>query len=178
MNIKLKKHINLTVLVTFLFVVILSLFIIIKLKKEDPITLEAKLFLGKEMPVGEVLDITTGEDYSEKIKNGKVLLVYLVSGCDACKKEIQLINEANKESNSEIKFFGIMLEKNELVNEYVKKHNINFPILIDKDGKLFEALNIKYFPTNFKLENGVIERASFGSPKNQADLAELIISKR
>ncbi len=178
MNIKLKKHINITVLVTFLVVVILSFFIIIWLKKEDPIALAEKSFLGKEMTVGEVFDINSNEDYAEKIKNGKVLLVYLVSGCDACKKEIQLINETNKESDSEIKIFGIMFEKSESVNEYIKKQNINFPILIDKDGKLIKALNLQYFPANFILENGVIERASFGSPRNQQDLSELIISKR
>ncbi len=71
-----------------------------------------------------------------------------------------------------------MFEKSESVNEYIKKQNINFPILIDKDGKLIKALNLQYFPANFILENGVIERASFGSPRNQQDLSELIISKR
>lgn len=174
MSIKLKKHINITVLVTFVVVVILSFFIITRFKKEDPIALEAKSLIGKGIPVAELLDINTGEDYSEKIKNGEVLLVYLISGCDACKKEIQLINE----SNSETKIFGIMFEKNESVKEYMKKQNINFPMLIDKDGKLLEGLKLKYFPANFKLESGVIEGASFGSPKNQEDLLELIMSKR
>jgi peroxiredoxin len=148
------------------------------IRKEDPVIAEAKSLIGKKIPVSEVFDVNTGENYSEQVENGKVLLIYLVSGCDACKKEIQLINEANIESNSETRIFGVMFEKNELVNEYVKKHNINFPILIDKDGKILKELNLKYFPTNFKLENGIIEKASFGSPKNQKDLSELIISKR
>ena len=126
------------------------------------------------MPVEEVFDINTSDDYSEKIRNGGVLLVYLISGCDACKKEIQLINEINQESNPKVKIFGIMFENNKSVNEYIKMHNINFPILSDKDGKLLKALNLKYFPTNFKLENGVIEKTIFGSPKNHEELLELI----
>lgn len=178
MNMKFKDHLNATTLVTFLLVMVLSFFIVNRLKKEDPAITEAKLFAGKKIPAAQILNVNTGEDFSEQIRDGKVLLVYLISGCDACKKEIQLINEANKESNSETQIFGVMFENDESVNEYVKNQNINFPILIDKDGKLLKELNLKYFPTNFKIENGVIEKVSFGSPKNQQDFSELFTSKR
>ncbi len=178
MNIKLRKHLNATTLITFLLVMILSFFVVNKLKKEDSVVTEARLFDGKKIPFGEVLNVNTGENFSEQIRNGKVLLVYLISGCDACKKEIQLINEANRLSNSDTQIFGIMFETKESVNEYIENQNINFPVLIDKDGKILKELNLKYFPTNFKLENGVIKKVSFGSPKNQEDFSEFLISKR
>jgi len=177
MNMKLKKHLNMTAIATFLIVVVLSFFAINWLRKDDTLTAEAKSFVGRGIAFGQVLDSNTGEDYSEKIKSGEVLLVYLISGCDACKKEVRLINETNKESKSETKIFGVMFEDDESIKEYVAKHKINFPVLSDQDGKLLKTLNLKYFPSNFKLENGVIEKAAFGAPKNQAELLELTEAK-
>jgi hypothetical protein len=46
------------------------------------------------LPKGRMINLQTNQDDSEKLKKGKVLLVFLTRGCDACKKEIPNIAQA------------------------------------------------------------------------------------
>lgn len=122
-----------------------------------------------------MLELETNKDFSDELHKGDVVVVYMLSNCEACEKETQTISEIQPKIN--IKVFGIMFEDKKVVKNYIKDRNIKFPVLIDKDKKLFKALSLQYFPTNLKLKNGFVQKALFGSPQSEAKLLEFIQSE-
>jgi peroxiredoxin len=131
---------------------------------------EAKLLENKKFPAVPLLEIETNQDVSDEILNGEIMIVFILSTCEACKKELETISQIQGKNHPKI--FGIMFEDAEVVKNFIQKHQIKFPILMDKDKKSLESLNLKYFPTNLKLKNGIIEKAFFGSPTNENELLE------
>ena len=123
---------------------------------------EAAAYYGRELPDASLIELKSGSDFSPEVRQGSVLLVYLVSTCNACEKQLKLISENNAQLNPNTKVFGVMFEDKDVAASYVRKHAIQFPILLDKDSKLLKDLNLRYFPTNLELRNGVIEKATFG----------------
>lgn len=124
---------------------------------------EAAAFDNRALPNVSLIETGSGIDFSEEVRRGDVFLIYLMSGCNACEKQIKVISENKVRLNPRAKVFGIMFEDEATVSDYIKKHNINFPILLDKDRKLLNDLNLKYFPANFQLENGIVKKTSFGA---------------
>ncbi|MGI8668223.1 MAG: peroxiredoxin family protein [Aridibacter sp.] len=122
------------------------------------------------MPNSPLRDIKTGKDYSDKIMNGEVFLVFAITGCEACKKELQFFSQTESNFNSKIDVIAVMFQDEQIVKDYVEQNEVKIPVLVDKDGKLFQELNLKYFPSNFKLANGEIKQASFGLPRDINDL--------
>ena len=110
----------------------------------------------------------------DEVMNGDVLLVYSISSCEACKKELQLFSQLSESGKSQTKVFAVMYEDERVVKDYVKQYNLRIPILIDKNAKLLQGLDIKYFPCNLKLSNGIIKEAVFGLPRDQETLLALI----
>ncbi|MER3630942.1 MAG: hypothetical protein C4325_01195 [Blastocatellia bacterium] len=80
------------------------------------------------------------------------------------------------ESNIEqqAKIFGVMLENEDVVKRYIKKNNIRFPVLMDKNAAVSDGLEIKYFPANLKLSDGVVKNVILGVPENEQKFLEFI----
>lgn len=169
-----KKHLNILIsAVVFAIAIFVFIYFVKSQDKVSPSLIEkAKTLENKEIPHIPMLESGTNKDYFAEIHYGDVLLVYMLSGCEACKKETQTISEV--QSKTDTKIFGVMFEDENVVKTYIKDHNIKFPVLIDKDKKLFETLSLQYFPTNLKLKDGIIQNALFGSPANDAKLLEFI----
>lgn len=171
---KLIKNINIKFIVVVAVASTLLLIFFIKFTKEDPLLKEAESFRAKKMPKMLLQDAETGIDYSDEIMRGEVFLVYSISSCDACRKELKFFSQAKTDSKSTTKIIAVMPEDKQVVRDYIKQNEIKIPILIDKDGKLLQELNLKYFPSNFKLINGEIKRVSFGLPQDTKDLMEQV----
>lgn len=133
------------------------------LNQNNTFNSEAAAINGRRLPEVSLTEFKSGANFSEKVKQGNVFLVYLISGCDACEKQLRIISDLGSQSGAHNQVFGVMFEDRETVSNYIKKHNISFPILLDEDRKLLNDLNLKYFPANLALENGVIKKTSFGA---------------
>jgi peroxiredoxin len=86
---------------------------------------------------------------------------------------LQFISDSQQEVDSQTKIFGVMGEDEKVVEDYVERNNIKIPILIDADGSLLHKLDLKYFPSSFKLNDGVIKKVFFGFPQDKKSLIEL-----
>jgi peroxiredoxin len=171
----LTKNLNiLTIAVVFLGSVFSFIFLV-QYTKEDPLLKEAEAYRTKKMPKTPLQNLATLADYSDEIMKGDVLFVYALSTCDACKKELRLLSQSKAELESKTKIFAVMSEDEEVVKDYIRKNNIEIPVLIDKDAKLLRELDLKYFPSNFKLSDGIIKKAFFGLPKDLNGLTKLAI---
>lgn len=169
-----KKSFNiLRVVVVFVIVILVSVCFIKLRRPENPSLIEqAKLLENKKIPIISILESQTNNDFSDEIYKGETVIVYMLSNCEACQKETQMISQIQPKTG--IKILGIMFEDENVVKDYIKEHNVKFPVLIDKDKKLFTTLGLQYFPTNLKLKNGIVQAALFGSPTREDKLMEFI----
>jgi thiol-disulfide isomerase/thioredoxin len=173
-NMKYSKSVYLLVIIVSFLAAVSLIFAFNKKKEENPLLSEAKLFSEKPLPNTILIEVNSGKNFFNEVRKGKTLLIYMIAGCDPCKKEIALVNELGKDFFSEIRVFGVMSEDIDIVKVYIKKNNITIPILIDQNGDLFKALDLKYIPTNLSLENGIIKKTIFGLPKSQDEFSELL----
>lgn len=142
--------------------------------KEDKLTSETKLLIGQEMDIGK-FEKNTFQDPQKSINlNNKVWAIYLLSTCEACKHQLQFAEQLSKNPASQIEIVGIMAEEESVIKTFVKEHDIKFPILIDKDRNFARSIKLKYFPSNFIVNQGKIEKVIFGSPQDKTKLSEFI----
>ena len=166
----LRKHINpLIVIVSILLSVAAFVFFVEQRHAQSKFVSEMTSYKEQQLPQAPLIELKSGEDYFEKVKDNDVLLIFSITGCGACEKEMQVVTENAADIKSGVKIYGVMFEDKKTVEQYVQAHNINFPILLDKDGKLRKELRLKYFPANFKLKNGTIKQAWFGVESDKGE---------
>ena len=113
------------------------------------------------------MDTQSGNDFYDKLQNEKVMLIFMMTDCGACQFESPIVSKALPLIGPKVKVYGVVREEKDKIQNFVKNYNVNFPILIDKDGKMFEQLKIKCTPTNLVLENGIVKKVLIGSPKDE-----------
>ena len=151
----------------------LALFVSYKeLTKENPLQQEAESLREKSITSITLQNLGSGSENSNDAFHGEVFLIYSLSSCDACRKELQFLSKNN--ANAKTRVFAVMTESEQDITEYVKKNDIKIPVLIDKDGEMLRELDLKNFPTNLKLNDGKIKKAFIGLPQNPPDLLEQI----
>lgn len=126
------------------------------------------------LPDADLVYIGGGENKKLiNLKKGRVLLIHFATGCEARKKEFDIISQSIRELEAaDVRVFAISIEEPEILRAFVRIRNLTFPVLFDKDTKLFNALKIKYAPSNFILRDGVIKSTWFGNPKDKTDFLD------
>ncbi|HUQ32719.1 MAG TPA: TlpA disulfide reductase family protein [Pyrinomonadaceae bacterium] len=125
---------------------------------------------NSSLPKGRLINLQTNQDDYEKLKKGKVLLVFLTRGCDACKKEIPNIAQALPNLVPRMAVYGVYIEERSEVASFVQENQITFPVLLDNGGRIFGALGITLIPAKVLIENGTITKTWFGSSPNKSAL--------
>lgn len=132
----------------------------------NPLVKEAEKLTGLQFDLTkfekfETVSTETGTD------NERLWVTYLVSGCEACRKLLPLAEKIQQEPNSHVKIIGIMAESDEAVEHYIEDNGIKFPVLHDSQAAFMKSVNLRYFPTSFLVNNGIISKAFFGVPRNE-----------
>jgi peroxiredoxin len=140
---------------------------------ERKLAVEAESYKEQRLPEVPLIELKSGSDYSEQLKDKDVLLVFATTGCGACTGELEVIAQNASEINPQLKIYAVMFEDKATVEQYVQKHNLNFPILLDTSGTLYKKLHLKYFPTSFKLKDGTIKAAWFGLPDDKKEFLKM-----
>jgi len=120
--------------------------------------------------MGKMINLQTNEDEYAKLTKGKVLLVFLTTDCDACKKEISNISQALPSLVPKVYVYGVYVEKRDRVSSFTAENEIIFPVLLDSGGKVFGALGIKLIPAKILIEDGTITKTWFGSSPSKSAL--------
>lgn len=127
---------------------------------------------NQPLPESKLFEIKNNADFSERVRNGKVLLMFLSSNCSACKKDVALISKFYPDLSSNVQIYGISVENQETMLNFINERELRFPVLNDKNGELFKKLQIKYFPTKFLVKDGVILNTWFGNFPNEKKMFE------
>lgn len=116
------------------------------------------------------MNLRTKEDDFEKLRKGKVLLVFLTLGCGACKKEIPNVSDALPFLDHRISIYAVYVEEQNNVERFIQESQISFPVLLDVGGRVFAGLHVTLIPTKVLMEDGIITKIWFGSSPNKSTL--------
>lgn len=120
--------------------------------EEGKLDLSLRPFKG--IPTPPALDLSTarGERLAEIDYKGKVTLVnFWATWCKPCVEEIPSLNRLRKQMNG--KQFQLIsvdyAEEQETIQTFMKEVNVDFPVLLDTDGKVSAQWNVVVFPSTF-----------------------------
>jgi peroxiredoxin len=135
---------------------------------------DAVVISGRPLPKTDLLELNGHTVAPAVLQKGKVLLVFFTTDCPACQKELALLSQVESEISDRLKVYDVGVENPKQIISFSQEHAFTTKFLVDKDAKLMTALSVKYFPTKFLLEDGVIVKTWFGNSPNRAALfAEL-----
>lgn len=94
-----------------------------------------------------------GDEFTLSEYRGKVIVLNMwATWCGPCIKEIpDFIELQNEFSDKEVEFVGISVDEKgwEVVRPFVKKHNINYRIVLDREGSIFEKYPLQGLPDTY-----------------------------
>jgi peroxiredoxin len=125
---------------------------------------------GTPLPHGFLVNIDTRRDEYSNVTRGKVLLVFITTGCDACRKELLNLSQAAPSLKSSVQVYGVGIEDPDEVKNFVQDKHEGFPILLDHGAYILARLGFKYMPTKVLLNDGRVSRIWYGSSPNAAVL--------
>ncbi len=116
----------------------------------------------------------SGEEVSLSSLKGKPVLVNLwASWCLPCRKEMPALERTYQDYRGEgftiLAVNATSQDQIDKVNAFVKEYQLNFPILLDKNGEIIKAYQLSAFPTSFFISaDGVIQDVVIGGPMSEA----------
>ena len=126
------------------------------------------------------LQTLDGELVSLSELRGQPVLVNMwASWCTPCKYEMPAIQEAYEEfSDQGFMVLAVNLTKKDMlssVEAFVEEHELTFPILLDQDGRVEEAYQLRGLPTSFFIDgDGIIQAVVIGGPMTVEVLRERV----
>jgi thiol-disulfide isomerase/thioredoxin len=138
--------------------------------QSDFVLKDAVVISGQPLPATQLLELDGKEVPPEILRKGKVLLVFLTTHCQACQKEFRLLSTVESETFHKVKFYGVGVEDKSLIIDFIRENKVNTEIVLDQHGELMKSLSVKYFPTSFLIEDGVIVKTWFGNSPSQTEL--------
>lgn len=139
----------------------------------------AFLFLTAEAPSPWAIDELVGKkapdfflkDMNEKpfslssLKGKVVLINFWATWCPPCRSEMPSLNKLHKEFGSgELVVLAVSTDKTSSgVRDFLSKHPVDFPVLMDSDSKVSRQFKVFSLPTTFLLDKrGVIRQRFLG----------------
>src|SRR6185369_2340169 len=83
---------------------------------------EPPTVLGSRLAVGTTTNLRTSQNEYENLIKGRVLLVYLTTSCEVCKKEISNMSQARKSVDSQVAIYGILGENPQSVIKFAEEN--------------------------------------------------------
>jgi peroxiredoxin len=125
---------------------------------------------GKLAPDFEAESLDGGKfKLSEQVGRKVVILNFFATWCEPCNAEMPEL-AAYFEKHRDEPFTMIAIdadEKNDKVREFVKRHRVGFPAVIDRGGKLQELYGVRSYPTTvFIGTDGIIHVYQIGPVMN------------
>ncbi|MFW6368191.1 MAG: redoxin domain-containing protein, partial [Spirochaetota bacterium] len=120
----------------------------------------------------------------DHLNEGEVILVnFWATWCVPCRAEAEIKNRIASEFEGEVTVLGINLTSTEsgggpVVNEYIDEWDIEYPVLLDTDGRTASRYNVRGTPTTvFLSPDGMIRDRHYGA-MSEASARRAIVRAR
>lgn len=144
-----------------------------------------KPFKGKPQPAALDLKNSLGEQFKRDDYRGKVTLInFWASWCTPCVEEIPSLNHLREKMQG--RAFELIsvnyAEDEQRIRDFMQMVKVDFPVLLDSDGRVAAAWNVLVFPATFvigaegKIEYGVNGAIYWDSPEVVTQLEALLPS--
>ena len=104
-----------------------------------------------------------------------VFLTFWATWCPSCKEELPDLNILQRKyADKGFTVLSICIESSDsIVANYLKKHPVTFPVLVDKEGAVAEAFRFSGLPASFMVgKDGIIRHKYSGYDKEAFTLIE------
>lgn len=126
--------------------------------------------IERPLPETQLTDLEGQQIPSDELRRGSYLLIFMTTGCSPCIDEANAVSRLVRDSPSSVRVYGVGVERPAQVAAFVKKFDLKFPFLLDKESGLRQSLDVRRFPTKFLVENGIIKKAWYGKTPDEARL--------
>lgn len=104
--------------------------------------------------------------------NMPIMVNFWASWCKPCQSEMPAIQKMYERYGDKIVFLSVNNTKQDSlpsILDFTNKNKLTFPVLLDKDGKVFQQFQISALPTTFFINrSGVIEDIVLGGPMSES----------
>lgn len=124
-----------------------------------------KVEVGKTAPDFALVDMNGQRHQLSDYRGEGVFLNFWATWCKPCEREMPYIeNSYQYFKDKGVKVLTVDVGESELVvNNFIKRHNLNFPVMIDKDETVQTAYGINPLPITFLIDkDGIVVRSHTG----------------
>lgn len=128
------------------------------------------LKIGDEAPNFTLVDMQGDKHSLEEYKGQGVFLNFWGTWCKPCEREFPIIDRYyNEYKEKDIQVLAINIAESDfVVQNYIDRKGLTFPIFFDKNKSVMEAYNINPLPTTILINSeGKIEKIITGEMKEQ-----------
>lgn len=127
----------------------------------------------KSLPSAELVNESNQRLADSQLKNGRVVLVFITSDCDACLKESEFLKDlVNK--RADVRFYGVISFGDMESSLREAKRKFPFEVFYDQGFQLAGQLGIKKVPIKVFIDNGIIKKSWGGATVNEKAKADFV----
>jgi peroxiredoxin len=135
-------------------------------RRASPAVSDGRVVGGSLLPRGRLVNLETNHDAYQRVVVGKVLLVFVTTDCDACRKELSNLTQVAPSLASRVTVYGVGIEDRDSVKTFIDANPVCFPVLLDHGAAILSSLGFRLMPTKVLLQDGVIKKIWYGSSPN------------
>jgi cytochrome c biogenesis protein CcmG/thiol:disulfide interchange protein DsbE len=132
------------------------------------------VWIGDPAPAFTLAQHENGEEISlESLQGQPVVLNFWSVGCPTCLEELAEIEEFYRAHREQVRFFAINTgDPAEAIEGFLKKHGIEYPLLLDRVGETAAAYGLTGIPETVFIDRGGIVRYWIVSAASSEELEE------
>ncbi len=129
--------------------------------------------VGSLAPDFALTDLLGNEKSPADFRGEMTLLTFWTTWCSYCQEEMELLQSIHEREDAAV--LAVNVEEREgTVQEFIQQEGYTFPVVLDRDGDVFQQYRLRGFPSTFVLdEQGEIVSIHIG-PLNVEDLEEIL----
>ena len=138
-------------------------FLYLSEKNEVPAEENIGIKLGQYAPNFETEYLNGSKFELHDLRGKPVILNFWASWCPPCVREMPALQKFYDENKDKFVVIGINLgEDKKKIEEFTKRLNITYPIVLDREGKISTAY-VRLRPTTYFIDgNGIIKDKKYG----------------
>ncbi|MBJ9989110.1 MULTISPECIES: TlpA disulfide reductase family protein [unclassified Paenibacillus] len=135
-------------------------------QQEKPMPTETKPQAGYLAPAFTATGLDGKEYRVGGVQDKAILVNFWASWCDPCQQEAPELHALAEKYKDDLNIYGINVTKydnKKNAKSFVEKYDVNFPVMLDLKGTIYDQYKGAVFPTNVLIDkNGVVQDVILG----------------